>query len=370
MNETIRGTERILVLNPGSTSTKLALFEGEECVLSDVIRHSRDELSQFAKVIDQLEYRRALVLKFLEDRGVAIESLSAAVGRGGLMKPIVSGTFAVNEEMLEDVRVGVQGEHASNLGAGLAHDIASKAGAPSFVVDPVVVDELEPVARLSGMPDIERKSIVHALNVKATARAVAEGLDRDLAELDLVITHMGGGISVCAIRHGRMVDVSSALSAGPMTPERAGTVPTLELVEMCFSGRFTEREMRKKLVGQGGLVGYLGTNNAPEVVERIEAGDREAERVLGAMIYQIAKEIGAMATVLGGHPDAVVLTGGLAHNDYIVERVRARVDFLGRVIVMPGEDEMRALALGCLRVLRGEETAHEYPCSVDRLEEC
>lgn len=359
-----RGNERILVLNPGSTTTKLAVFEGEKCLFEDKLSHSKEELSQFSKMMDQLEYRKALIEKFLADKKVPLDSLAAVVARGGLMRPIVSGTYRVNAPMLEDVRRGVQGEHASNLGAVLASEIAAEAGVPSFVVDPPVVDELDPVARPSGLPEISRKSIVHALNVKAIARRAAGDLGRPLKDLNMVVVHLGGGVSVCAIRGGRMVDVSNALSSGPFTPERAGALPTLELVSLCFSGQYTESQVRKKLVGGGGLVAHLGSNSAVEVVERISAGDKRAELIMDAMIYQISKEIGAMGAALSGKVDAVVLTGGIAHNAYIVERLKARVSFLGRVLVMPGEDEAQALALGCLRVLRGDEEALEYPTTV------
>jgi butyrate kinase len=359
------GKERILVLNPGSTSTKLALFEGETCAFEHSISHSKEEIAQFKRIIDQFEYRQALVEKFLADRGIPLGSLAAIVGRGGLMRSTVSGTYRVNDAMLEDVRIGYHGEHASNLGAMLAHGLASTVGAPAFVVDPVVVDELEPVARLSGLPEIPRKSIVHALNVKATARRAAENLGKPLRDVNLIVAHLGGGISVCALRGGRMVDVSNALSAGPFAPERAGALPTLELVAMCYSGKHTEGEMKKKLVGRGGLVAYLGTNDTREAVQRAAAGDSEAGLVLDAMIYQIAKEIGAMATVLEGRVDAIVLTGGLAHSAFVTDRIRERVAFLGDVILLPGEDELRALALGALRVLRGEEKARDYPEAID-----
>lgn len=352
---------RILVLNPGSTSTKLALYEGDAYVFDESISHSREELSQFRTIIDQLEYRSALVEKFLSDREIDPASLSAVVGRGGLMQSIVSGTYRVNEQMLHDLRIGLQGQHASNLAAHMAHEIAEKADLPCYVVDPVVVDELHPLARPSGLPEIPRKSIVHALNVKATARVAARELDRPLGEINLIVCHMGGGTSVCALDGGRMVDVSNALEAGPFTPERAGSVPTLELVELCFSGEHSKEEIRKKLVGKGGLVAYLGTNDALEVETRAVAGDAKARRVYDAMIYQIAKEIGAMAAVLKGSVDAIVLTGGLARSDYVVDLLRERVGFLGRFILVPGGDEMRALAEGALRVLRGEEEALEYP---------
>jgi butyrate kinase len=357
--------ERILVLNPGSTSTKLALYEGDECLFDESISHSRQELSQFRAIIDQLEYRSALVSKFLADRHIDIATLSAVVGRGGLMQSIVSGTYRVNDRMLHDLRIGLQGQHASNLAAHMGHAIASEAGVPCFVVDPVVVDELTPLARLSGLPEIPRKSIVHALNVKATARVAASRLGKKLSETNLVVCHMGGGTSVCALSGGRMVDVSNALSAGPFTPERAGSVPTLDLVDLCFEGGLTRDEVRKKLVGRGGLVGYLGTNDALEVETRAVAGDERAKRVYDAMVYQIAKEIGAMSAVLGGALDAIVLTGGLARSDYVVDMLRDHVGFLAEFILVPGGDEMRALAEGALRVLRGEEEAREYPCPVE-----
>ncbi|MBD3367470.1 MAG: butyrate kinase [Candidatus Eisenbacteria bacterium] len=360
---------RILVLNPGSTSTKLALYEDGTCLFDESISHSRQELSQFRRIIDQLEYRSALVDKFLSDRAIDVSSLAAVVGRGGLMQSIVSGTYRINEQMLEDLRVGLQGEHASNLAAHMAHTIAERAGVPCFVVDPVVVDELSPPARLSGVPEIPRKSIVHALNVKATARVAASELGKPLADTNLIVCHMGGGTSVCALQGGRMVDVSNALSAGPFTPERAGAVPTLELVEMCFSGEHTKDEVRRKLVGKGGLVGYLGTNDALEVETRAVGGDAKAKRVYDAMVYQIAKEIGGMAAVLGGTVDAIVLTGGLARSDYVVDMLRGHVGFIGGFILVPGGDEMRALAEGALRVLRGEERALEYPHPVEDADE-
>lgn len=353
--------ERILILNPGSTSTKLAVFAGDSPEFEVTLRHGRDDLAPFPTIMDQLDYRKAMVLELLEERGVEIDSLAAVVGRGGLMRPVASGTYAVNDAMLDDVRVGFLGQHASNLGALLAHEIAAPAGLPSFVVDPVVVDEMNDLARYSGVPEIPRTSLVHALNVKATARRAAGELERPLDEINLVVTHLGGGISVVAMERGRMTDVSNALSAGPFSPERAGAVPTLELVDMCFSGDLTRAEVRRKLVGGGGFVAYLGTNSAKEVEDRIAAGDSEATVVMDAMLYQVAKEIGAMAAALKGNVDGVVLTGGLANAEYITSRLAAYVDFIAPVIVVPGEDEMEALAEGCLRVLRGEEDALEYP---------
>lgn len=356
-----RGTERILILNPGSTSTKLAVFEGERCIYDEIVRHPGSELGRFEKIWDQYEYRKETILKALAGKGIRLDSLDAIVSRGGVFRPTVSGTYAVNEAMIADAHEGVQGQHASNLGAVLAHGIASDHGIRAFIVDPPCVDELDAVARYSGLPEIGRSSIVHALNVKATARAVARDLERPISDLNLVVAHLGGGISICALRGGRMVDVSNALFDGPFAPERAGSLPTDGLVRMCFSGDYTEAGIMKKLVGHGGLVAYLGTNSAQEVVERIKGGDRGAERVMDAMIYQIAKEIGAMAVVLGGKLDAIVLTGGLAKSEFLTTRITEKVDFLASVIVVPGEDELKALALGCLRVLRGEDVARTYP---------
>jgi butyrate kinase len=357
--------ERILVLNPGSTSTKLAVFEAEECLFDDKIEHTSLDLSHFDSVWDQYEYRKDLILEFLEDRGIPLSSLAAVVGRGGLFAPTVSGTYTVNQRMIDDARTHERGEHASNLGAVLAYGIAWDCGIPAFIVDPPCVDELDTVARYSGLPEIPRTSQVHALNVKATARIVAEMKGRDHSEMDLVIVHLGGGISICALRSGRMVDVSNALYAGPFTPERAGDIQTGDLANMCFSGDYTREEMEAKLVGGGGLTAYLGTNDARAVVARIESGDEEAAQAMAAMIHQIAKYVGGMAAALDGKLDAVVLTGGLAHNDYIIEKLRAKIAFLGEVIVVPGEDELKALALGGLRVLRGEETARTYPQTVE-----
>ena len=358
-------SERILVLNPGSTSTKLAVFDGAECAFEDKISHTPLDLSRFERVWDQYEYRKAMILEFLDDRGIALNTLAAVVGRGGIFAPTVGGTYAVNQRMIDDARAAERGEHASNLGAVLAYGIAWDLGIPAFIVDPPCVDELDSIARYSGLPEIPRTSLVHALNVKATARIVAEKLGRDHRDINLVIAHLGGGISVCALKKGRMVDVSNGFSAGPFTPERAGAVQTVDLVNMCFSGDYTRDEIEDKLVGGGGLVAYLGTTDAEVVVARIKSGDEEAARVIAAMVHQIAKEIGAMAAALDGELDAVVLTGGLANNEYVIEKLRTKIAFLGGVVVVPGEDELKALALGCLRVLREEETAKTYPQTVE-----
>ena len=356
---------RILVLNPGSTSTKLAVFDGVECAFEDKIIHTALDLSRFERVWDQYEYRKAMILEFLDDRGIALNTLAAIVGRGGRFAPTVSGTYAVNQRMIDDARTAERGEHASNLGSVLAYGIAWDLGIPAFIVDPPCVDELDAIARYSGLPEIPRTSLVHALNVKATARIVAEKLGRDHCEINLVVVHLGGGVSICALREGRMVDVSNALSAGPFTPERAGAIQTVDLVNMCFSGEYTRDEIDGKLVGGGGLVAYLGTTDAEAIVARIRSGDAEAARVIAAMLHQLAKEIGAMVAALDGNLDAIVLTGGLANNEYIIERLLAKIAFLGKTVIVPGEDELKALALGCLRVLKGEETAKTYPQTVE-----
>jgi len=361
--------EHILVLNPGSTSTKIAVFDGEQELLAEQIDHGRDELVQFERVADQREYREALIMKLLDDAGVAVDSFAAVVARGGLLRPIVSGTYSVNQAMLTDAKAGYQGEHASNLGAVLAHDLAARAGVPSFVVDPPIVDEFEPLARHSGIPEIPRRSVFHALNAKATARRAAEELGENLSGLNLIVAHLGGGITVSAMRNGRFIDATNGLAEGPFTPERAGALPTLPLLALCVSGEHDEEALRKKLVGRGGLVAYLGTNSSRDVEERALGGDAEAAEILDSMVYQIAKDIGAMATVLKGRVDAIVLTGGQAHSSYITDSIKERVGFIGRVLVYAGSDEMRALALGCLRVLRGLEEALDYPQMVDGVEE-
>jgi butyrate kinase len=351
---------RILAINPGSTSTKVALFENDTLLLQETLRYDTDALAPFAHVPDQYSFRRDSVLHWLEKHGVAVNGLDAVVGRGGLFGPLESGTYAVNQSMLEEMQAIGPREHASNLGVLIAREIAGLAGAPAFTVDPVTVDEMDDIARYSGLAGIERHSIGHALNIKAVARRAAADHFADYAELNLIIAHLGGGVSVTAHRHGRMVDVSGALDAGPFSPERSGTLPLLDVVELCFGGTCTKAEIKKKLIGQGGLVSYLGTNSAIEVGRRIAAGDSQALAVARAMAYQIAKEIGAMATVLNGDVDAIVLTGGVAHWSELVEWIRERVGWIATVWAYPGEDEMLALAQGALRVLRNEEVARVY----------
>lgn len=352
---------RMLIINPGSTSTKIAVYDGLEPVFVETLRHSAEELAPYSTIFDQYEFRKNVIIKAVEDRGIELSSLNAVVGRGGLLKPIEGGTYSVNEKMLEDLKIGVQGQHASNLGGVIAYEIAKTYNIPSFIVDPVVVDEMHDVARISGMPEIERKSIFHALNQKAVAKRYAKEKGVKYEDLNLIVAHMGGGISVGAHKKGRIVDVNNALDGeGPFSPERSGGVPVGDLVKMCFSGRYTQDEIKKKITGKGGLVAYLGTNDGREVKKMMEEGNKEAELLYKAMAYQVAKEIGSCAAVLKGEVDAIILTGGLAYGEEYVSWIKERVSFISPVVVYPGEDEMLALAEGGLRVLKGEETAKEY----------
>ena len=359
---------RLLIINPGSTSTKIAVFEDERPLFVETLRHSSDEIARFHHILDQYDFRLQAILDFLRERGVALDSLSAVVGRGGMLRPIPSGTYRVTERMLAELwSRHKEREHASSLGGILAAELAGRVGVPAFIVDPVCVDEFDDLARISGLPEIERKSLSHALNLKATARRAAADLGKPYADLNLVVVHMGGGISVTAHRRGRMVDVNQALDGtGPFAPERAGGLPVGDVVRMCFGVRpyegwnLTYEQMFRKLAGQGGLVAHLGTNSAIEVERRIAAGDDHARLIYEAMAYQIAKEIGGMATVLKGQVDAIVITGGVAHSEMLLDWIRERVTWIAPVLVYPGEDEMLALALGGLRVLRGEEEARDY----------
>lgn len=352
---------RLLIINPGSTSTKIAIFDNEKPVLEQTLRHSNEELAPFATIIDQYEFRKNVILDTLNTNGINITKLNAVVGRGGLLKPMEGGTYKVNEKMLEDLKAAPMGQHASNLGAIIANEIASQLNIPAFIVDPVVVDEMEEVARYSGMPEIKRISIFHALNQKAVARRAAADLGKKYEELNLIVAHMGGGISVGAHKNGRIIDVNNALDGeGPFSPERTGSLPVGGLMKLCYSGKYTLDEMKKKVVGKGGLVAYLGTNDGREVEKMIEAGDKNAELVYEAMAYQVAKEIGACAAVLEGKVDAVCLTGGLAYDKRLMGWIKERIQFIGDVRIYPGEDEMIALAEGGLRVLRKEEKAKEY----------
>ncbi len=352
----------ILVINPGSTSTKIAIFKDEEPAFSKNIFHPESEIHKFHKIVDQKDFRKEKVLETIKEAGFDEKTLSCAVGRGGLLMPIPSGTYRVNELMVEHLLKGVQGEHASNLGGLIAYEIAQPLNIPAYIVDPVVVDEMEEIAKLSGHPLIKRRSIFHALNHKAVARKVAKNnFNKKYEELNLIVVHLGGGISVAAHRKGKVIDVNNALNGdGPFAPERSGGLPVWDAMKLVLSGKYKEDELKKMLAGKGGVVAYLGTNDMRKVEEMMNNGDNFAKLVIDAMAYQVAKEIGALSTVLEGNIDAIVLTGGLAYFKYFVDEIQKRIKHLGKVILSPGEDEMEALALGALRVLKGIENPKEY----------
>ena len=352
----------ILAINPGSTSTKFSLFEEENLVFEKNLRHTTEELKGFEKITDQFHFRKDLIMNELSAQKINLKSITAVVGRGGLVKPIESGIYPVNNRMKEDLIAGVMGQHASNLGGLIAEDIASELpSANAYIVDPVVVDELQDVARISGHPLIERRSIFHALNQKAVARIYADSIGRKYEDLNLIIAHMGGGVSVGAHLKGRVVDVNNALDGdGPFSPERAGGLPSGQLAELCFSGKLSHYEVKSMLTGKGGMVAYLGTNSFIEVCKMANNGDKKAILIIDAASYQVSKQIGAMAAVLQGKVDAIILTGGLAYEKDYVNRIKKRVDFISTVKVYPGEDEMKALAFNGLLALDGKIGIKNY----------
>lgn len=352
---------RILAINPGSTSTKIAVYDNEELLFEKVVTYSNEELASFQSLIEQYEMRQNDILQILKEKNIDSNTLDAVVGRGGLLKPMEGGTYIVNQEMVDALRRAERGEHASNLGGLIAKRIADPLHIPSYIVDPVTVDELSSIARLSGLPGYDRVSIFHALNQKAVARKISKELGRSYHDVNLIIAHMGGGVTVGVHQGGKVIDVNNGLyGEGPFSPERTGGIPTGHMLELCFSGKYTLSEMKKIIVGKGGLVAYLGTNDGREVGKRIKVGDEKAKLVYEAMSYQIAKEIAGDAAVLFGKVDAIVLTGGLAYDTMLVKLISDRVKFIADVKVVPGENEMMALAEGALRVLRGEEQGREY----------
>ena len=354
---------KILVINPGSTSTKMAVFEDESPVLVRNIVHTPEELAGFDDVIEQQDFRRQLVLDELRQAGIPVE-FDAVIGRGGLVKPLEGGVYEINDLMIQDTHSGIAlHNHACNLGCLIAHEIAASIPkCRSFIADPGVVDELNDYARISGSPLMNRICIWHALNQRAIARRYASEIGKEYEELNLIICHMGGGISVAAHDHGRAVDANNALDGeGPFSPERAGSLPASDLIRLCFSGKYNEKQLLKRIAGKAGLNAHLGTNDVREVIRRIEDyGDKHAELILNAMIYHVAKNIAAQSAVLCGSIDAILLTGGLARSEYVVSRLRKRVGFLAPIRCFPGEDEMEALALNALAVLRGKRKAKEY----------
>ena len=350
-----------LIINPGSTSTKIGVFEDETLLFEETLRHSTEEIASYASIVDQKDFRKQIILDLLKEKAFDIHSLQVVVGRGGMLKPIPGGTYAVSDGLLEDLKIGKQGQHASNLGGILAREIGDSIGVPSYIVDPVVVDELMPISRYSGVPELPRTSVFHALNQKAVAKRYAKEQGKAYDSLNLIVVHMGGGVSVGAHEKGRVVDVFNALDGdGAFSPERAGAVPTGALIKMCFSGEYTEKEVYKKVVGNGGFNAYGGTNDMRDVEKMVQGGDQKAAEVREAFIMQVAKNIGSMACVLKGQIDQIIITGGIAYDKVVVGGLKERAGFLAPITVYPGEDELLALAQGALRVMSGEEKAMEY----------
>jgi butyrate kinase len=351
---------RVLAINPGSVSTKIALFDDEKIIYQKILSHSVDDLKGYAALSDQVSYRKKLISEALERSGIDPKSFDAVVGRGGVLAPIPGGTYDISGELLDDARACRFGEHASTLGPILANDFAAEAGCHAYIVDPVSTDEWAPIARLSGLSEMDRACHFHALNHKAVARMVASELGRRYEDVNFVVAHLGTGVSVGAHVKGRVVDSLDPMNEGSMSIDRAGGVSALLLIDMCYSGKFTHKEMRRRLNGSGGIFSYLGTKNMREVERRAEEGDEDARRVTDALAYQIAKDIGSMAVVCRGEIDRIILTGGLARFKYLVDEIISMVCFIAPVKVVPGEEEMISLALGVLRVLRGEERAKSY----------
>ena len=353
----------VLVVNPGSTSTKIAIYDQSEEVWQSTIRHTAGELAQYGSVCGQLPFRKQLVLEQLSEAGTDLSSLQAVIGRGGLIRPVSSGVYQVNELMKEHLRAGLQGHHASNLGGLIASDIAALCpqDVQAYIADPVVVDELQPCARIAGHPLFERRSIFHALNQKAVARIYARETGVAYEQLNLVVAHLGGGISVGAHCRGRVIDVNQALDGeGPFSPERSGTLPAGQLAEICFSGYYTRQDVAAMINGKGGLTALCYSNNVQQLAGDVQAGDKHAKLILEAMCYQVAKETGAMSAALKGEVDGVILTGGIAHNSWITDCITEYVRFIAPVHVYPGEDEMAALAMNVQMALSGEIEVKEY----------
>ena len=350
-----------LIINPGSTSTKIGVFEDETLLFEETLRHSTEEIAQYASIVDQKDFRKKIITDLLKEKDFDIKSLGMVVGRGGMLKPIPGGTYAVTDDLLEDLKIGKQGQHASNLGGILAREIADEIGVPSYIVDPVVVDELAPVARYSGVKELPRTSVFHALNQKAVAKRYAKEAGKAYDSMNLIVVHMGGGVSVGAHEKGKVIDVFNALDGdGAFSPERAGAVPSGALIKMCFSGEYTEKEVYSKIVGKGGFNSYLGTNDMRNVIKMIEEGNEEAKAMFDAFIFQVTKDIGSMACVLNGKVDQIIVTGGIAYNAKVIENLKEKAGWIAPFTVYPGEDELLALVQGGLRVLNGEEKAMEY----------
>ncbi|HER24953.1 MAG TPA: butyrate kinase [Candidatus Atribacteria bacterium] len=352
--------ENILVINPGSTSTKIAIFsqKGRE-IFKENISHSVEELIQFVSLLEQGPFRKKIILNILKNKNINSNSLRAIIGRGGILKPLKAGTYQVNAKLIDDLRNSPI-EHASNLGGIIAHEIAEEINIPAYIADPVSVDEFPDIARISGLKGIERKSLLHTLNIRANAFRYAKEQGKKYEELNLIVAHLGGGISIAPIEKGKIIDVNNANDGGPFSPERTGSLPNKALIQLCYSGKYSEKELYKVITHQGGVVSYLETNDIREVMKKIDQGDKYAELIFEGMCYQIAKEIGAMATVLKGKVEAIILTGGIAHNEILVNKIKDRTDWIAPVVVYPGEEEMKALAQAVIRVIDGIEKVKTY----------
>ncbi|MDD6202527.1 MAG: butyrate kinase [Lachnospiraceae bacterium] len=350
-----------LIINPGSTSTKIGVFEDETLLFEETLRHSTEEIAQYASIVDQKDFRKEIIMNLLKEKNFDINSLNMVVGRGGMLKPIPGGTYAVTDDLLNDLKIGKQGQHASNLGGILAREIGDSIGVPSFIVDPVVVDELCTVARYSGVPELPRTSVFHALNQKAVAKRYAKEIGKAYESLNLIVVHMGGGVSVGAHEKGKVIDVFNALDGdGAFSPERAGGAPSGALIKLCFSGKYTEKEVYKMFVGNGGFNAYIGTNDMRDVEKMVNDGDAKAKEIRDAFIFQVTKDIGSMACVLKGKVDQIIVTGGIAYDKAVVAGLKEASEWIAPFTVYPGEDELLALVQGGLRVLNGEEAAKEY----------
>ncbi|PIE51747.1 butyrate kinase [Candidatus Fermentibacteria bacterium] len=352
----------ILAVNPGGTSTKAGLYREDEMLFDENIHHEAEDLAAFGSTYRQMNFRKDLVLEVLKDKGYSVEDLTAVVGRGGTFKPLKSGTYRVNQKLLDDIRDGstLQADHPSNLGAPIAWAIAGDSGIPAYFVDPVCVDEMIDEARYSGHPLLPRKSLSHALNIRMVAYKASARMNKPLNDLNLVVMHLGSGISVNALEKGRMIDTNNANDGGPFSSTRTGGLPVTGLMKLCFSGKYSAAELKRMLLKQGGVYAYLGDEHVGRIWEKVEAGDKKADSVLRGMIYQMAKEAGAMGAALKGRVDAVVITGGMAYNSWVTEQLEQYLSYLGKIMVFPGEAELEALTRGVLRVLDGVEEVKEY----------
>lgn len=351
---------KILAINPGSTSTKIGVYDDTTKIFEHTLRHSSEEIAEFENLIDQYDFRKNLIISTVNEKGMKVSDFDAIVGRGGLVKPISGGTYIVNDAMLKDLRQGVQGQHASNLGGIIANEIANEIGVPAYIVDPVVVDERDDIAKISGHPKLPRRCIFHALNQKSIAKQYCKDENKKYDDVNLIVVHMGGGITVGLHRKGAVVDVNNGLDGdGPFSPERSGTLPVADLMKLCFSGEYTEKEVDSMIKGKGGMVAFFGTNNMEELTNRAET-EEEVALVMDAMCYQISKDIGALAAANCGKIDAILLTGGIAYSKRVTSYIEQHVNYIAPVKVYAGEDELAALVFGALRVLNGEEEAKIY----------